>query len=349
MGDFLKNLNADQKGALVTQALKLAPAIISFGAAKKAKDQQRQYLDDITKLEKNRQQLTNPFINLSNPYANLSVATKAAEMQAEQTDIALANTLDSLRKTGAGGATALAQAALKSKQGITASIQQQEVANEKLRAQGQMQVDIAKAKGESWKMGMQERREEIQLDRLQSLADLEAQRRAEAFGTGIQALTSGISGAAEALIKPKATPPLTIEEQMEMDKNKDLLLTPRPGVTSNQPEAQLQKQKVGIDPLADFEGTEAFTSRVPTIGLQRINNLPQISRVSGLQGVGSEYGGVPMEGQVPFIQPQVNFIPPALQSFTPSNSPFYNPIDQMQGYDLGQTTIDPLTGLTITQ
>ena len=60
---------------------------------------------------------------MSNPFANLSVATQAAEMQIEESDIALANTLDTLRATGAsaGGATALAQAALKSKQGVTSS------------------------------------------------------------------------------------------------------------------------------------------------------------------------------------------------------------------------------------
>jgi len=60
---------------------------------------------------------------ISNPYANLSVATKAAEMQAEEADISLANTLDTIRQTGmgAGGATALAQAAAKSKSEVSAS------------------------------------------------------------------------------------------------------------------------------------------------------------------------------------------------------------------------------------
>ena len=38
---------------------------------------------------------------------------------------------------GAGGATALAQAAAQSKQGISASIEQQETQNQKLRAQGE--------------------------------------------------------------------------------------------------------------------------------------------------------------------------------------------------------------------
>jgi hypothetical protein len=63
-------------------------------------------------------------------------------MQIEQADISLANTLDTLRATGAGagGATALAQAALKSKKGVAAGIEQQEAGNEKLRAQGEAQL-----------------------------------------------------------------------------------------------------------------------------------------------------------------------------------------------------------------
>tara|TARA_Y100000401_G_scaffold81123_1_gene66508 strand:+ start:10135 stop:10875 length:741 start_codon:yes stop_codon:yes gene_type:complete len=83
---------------------------------------------------------------MRNPYANLGVATQAAEIQAEESDIALASTLDTMRATGAGagGATALAQAALKSKRGIAANIESQEAANEKLRAQGESQLQQAK-------------------------------------------------------------------------------------------------------------------------------------------------------------------------------------------------------------
>ena len=75
------------------------------------------------------------------------MATQAAEIQMEQTDIALANTLDTIRATGggAGGATALAQAALQSKKGVAASIEQQEVQNEKLRAQGEANLQSQKA------------------------------------------------------------------------------------------------------------------------------------------------------------------------------------------------------------
>lgn len=84
--------------------------------------------------------------SITNPFDNLGVATQAAEIKMEQTDIALANTLDTLRSTGAsaGGATALAQAALQSKKGIAASIEGQEAQNEKLRAQGEQTANQQK-------------------------------------------------------------------------------------------------------------------------------------------------------------------------------------------------------------
>ena len=66
----------------------------------------------------------------NNPFNSLGVATGAAEMQAEQTDLALANTLDTIRASGAsaGGATALARMAMESKKGISADIEKQEAA-----------------------------------------------------------------------------------------------------------------------------------------------------------------------------------------------------------------------------
>ena len=110
---------------------------------------------------------------LSNPYASLGVATQAAEIQMEQTDMALANTLDTLRSTGAsaGGATALAQAALQSKKGVAASIEQQEAQNDKLRAQGEQQL-------QQQKMSEQQR--------LQSIAISEGQRVQSADAAGQQ-------------------------------------------------------------------------------------------------------------------------------------------------------------------
>jgi len=107
--------------------------------------------------------------NLSNPFAQLGVATKAAEIQIEQSDIALANTLDTLRATGAGagGATALAQAALQGKKGVAASIENQEAQNEKARAQGEANLN-------QQKMSEQQRLQNIAISEGQRLQTADA-------------------------------------------------------------------------------------------------------------------------------------------------------------------------------
>lgn len=145
-------------------------------------------------LERNRQDIPNPYENIQdlshmirNPYANLSVATGAAEMQAEQADISLANVLDTLRASGssAGGATALAQAALRSKKGISADIQRQEAQNARLRAQGEasmqqlrmaekQRLQNAGVQGSLFTYGEQDKREMQQLDRSQNRINQEA-------------------------------------------------------------------------------------------------------------------------------------------------------------------------------
>ena len=194
----------------VTQAIaKSVPAIMGMHQANKAKnalegtDGKPGYLQKLENLERDRQELVNPYATVSNPFANLQVATKAAEMQAEQSDIALANTLDTLRQTGGGGATALAQAALRSKQGISASIQQQEAQNQRLQAQGEQRMQQLKAEGELRMMSAQERREEAQLDRLQGQIDLAQQQRAASSGVAAAAGGSALGGLAS-LMKPIA-------------------------------------------------------------------------------------------------------------------------------------------------
>jgi hypothetical protein len=164
-------------------------------AAAKARDYEKQ----LSAAEANRQEIINPYEGvrdlssmITNPFANLQVATKAAEMQAQQSDIALASTLDTLRAggVGAGGATALAQAALQSKQGIASSIEQQEAQNAQLRAQGeqsmqqiQMQeaarVQEAQVAGKQFVFGATESRESEKLDRLQGMTDRYANQAAQ--------------------------------------------------------------------------------------------------------------------------------------------------------------------------
>ncbi len=129
--------------------------------------------DQIKNLVKNRQAAINPYAGMTNEMANLGVATKAAEFQAEQSDIALANTLDAMRASGsgAGGATALAQAALQSKKGISASLQQQEASNQKAAAQGAQNLANMQAEGEKFKFGKVEARENAEINRQSALLD----------------------------------------------------------------------------------------------------------------------------------------------------------------------------------
>ncbi len=114
---------------------------------------------------------------VTNPYANLGVATEAAEIQMEQTDIALANTLDTIAATGAGagGATALAQAALQSKRGVSADIQRQEAQNQKLRAQGDQQVSQQLLSLEQQKLSLEGKKIDIEGQAISAEASVAAQ------------------------------------------------------------------------------------------------------------------------------------------------------------------------------
>lgn len=206
--------------------------LISGFGAKKAEKAAQAEKDRINRalnlFEQNRQAVINPYEDvtsltgliddmrddLSNPFANLGVATSAAEIQMEQTDIALANTLDTLQATGAsaGGATALAQAARASKKDVAANIEQQEAANEKAAAQGEQalqakqiqltqmemseeaRIQNAQAQGKQFMFGAQEARDMATLDRMQGGIDQANQNAANANMAGAQATAGMISG-----------------------------------------------------------------------------------------------------------------------------------------------------------
>jgi hypothetical protein len=221
---------------IVGGAASVVSGIFGMSSAKKARraaerDASRRQAE-LTALENNRQAIINPYAGVkdlsglakdlsgmvSNPYANLGVATQAAKFQAEQTDMALASSLDTLRETGlsAGGATALAQAALQSKQGISASIEQQEASNEKLRAQGQQQLEQiqmseagriqgvqmseagrmqeADVAGKQFVFGQQEAREMQKMDRVAGQLAGAQGRAAQARADQTGALTGMIGG-----------------------------------------------------------------------------------------------------------------------------------------------------------
>jgi hypothetical protein len=222
---------------IIAAAFSLGSGLYAAGkarrAASRARGQKIQAENYLKQLESSRQKIINPFRNVknlsdlavdlsdmvSNPFANLGVATSAAEIQIEQADMSLANALDTLRATGAsaGGATALAQAALKSKKGVAANIEQQEMQNEKLSAQGEQQMERlqmqeaariqgisisegqrlqnAEAQGEQFMFSTREGRQMQQMNRAAGMADRYAQQEMQ---SGINA-TAAMSGAVSAL------------------------------------------------------------------------------------------------------------------------------------------------------
>jgi hypothetical protein len=182
-------------GLGVGAAANITGAIVSSSRAKKrlkeAESNRRTAQNRLNALESDRQDIVNPFAaakdlsgDISNPFANLTVATGAAEIQMQQSDAALANTLDTLRATGAGagGATALAKAALQSKRGVAANIEQQEVQNQKMAAEGEMNLQTqvlsekkrmqqADAEGRKFVYDEREEREITAMDRAQNNID----------------------------------------------------------------------------------------------------------------------------------------------------------------------------------
>ena len=191
----------------------------------------------ITNIENNRQAVINPYSGvtslagmaenlsgqMSNPMASLGVATQAAEIQMEQTDIALANTLDTLQAAGAsaGGATALAQAAARGKKSVAASIETQEAANEKAKAQGEQdlqkrqiaeetrmqegniadatRVQDAGAKGAMYRFEAQENRTNSKLDRLSGQQDQTRMDQRQAEQNKVQANAAIVGGVSDTI------------------------------------------------------------------------------------------------------------------------------------------------------
>ena len=206
-------------------------------AQRRAAKQAKMFQAKLDNLEANRQAIIDPWAGITdlsgiaidrsgmmtNTYSNLSVATQAAEMQIEEADIALANTLDTLMATGsgAGGATALAQAAKRSKKEVSAGIEQQEAANEKLRAQGEEsleqrrvaekqrlegiqisqadKVQQARAQGQQFMFGQREQREQVQLDRVSNQLENANMAMAQAQADGTAALPGMIGGVMSSL------------------------------------------------------------------------------------------------------------------------------------------------------
>jgi len=208
--------------AVAVGVASLAGSAIAAGAANKqgrrAAGRARDAQNRMEAREAQLQDVINPYDQMTdlsslikNPMANLQVATEAAAFQAEQTDISLANSLDQSRSFGfgGGGATALAQAALQSKRGISANIQQQEARNEMLRAQGEQGAMMARlgegrrmqsmiTEGRAYEFNVQEGRDQAYLDRQAGIATGERGSANKLFGQSASIIGQAIPNAVTA-------------------------------------------------------------------------------------------------------------------------------------------------------
>jgi len=185
---------------------------VKKGKSNKELDEAADALDQINALKESRQDVIDKSDDIralkaevNNPYANLSVATQAAEMQAEQTDMALANSLDAMMSSGAsaGGATALARAAMQSKKGIAASIETQESANIMKAAEGEEKAAAERMALEKGALAeevnvynRQEQRDLDELARLEEKEDYHTMRGDNLSDASTEAFMSGLSGSA---------------------------------------------------------------------------------------------------------------------------------------------------------
>ena len=127
----------------------------------KAYREQAQGVADKTRKQYEDFEFSNPFENMENRFEDMTVDMRAAEFQTPQVQQQRANIMQGLRgAAGSSGVDGLAQALANQgqmqNQQISASIGQQEAANQKMRAQGQLQVqkgaadiDTAKATGQT--------------------------------------------------------------------------------------------------------------------------------------------------------------------------------------------------------
>ena len=146
-----------QYGFLAGLGAKLLPSLIGgigsmFGGRKRRNEFNRAKGDfDAAKASFKNFEFENLYSNLENPFEDLRVSTEAAEFQSQQLQQQSAQTLAALRGAGGGSgaaaiATSLAQSQARNQQRIAADLAKQEVANERLAAQGLFSLQQAEAK-----------------------------------------------------------------------------------------------------------------------------------------------------------------------------------------------------------
>lgn len=135
-------------GSIIGGAAQVAGSLVGGGARRReqraARAEFQQQRDALANT-----QFTNQFAGLENVAEDLTVNQQASQFQAQQTDAALAQGLDAIVASGGGGggAQAIAQAALQSKQNISADLARQEQKNQAIRTQEASRLQTLEARG----------------------------------------------------------------------------------------------------------------------------------------------------------------------------------------------------------
>ena len=135
-------------GSIIGGATQIVGSMIGGGARRREQRAARADFQQQQEAFKNTQ-FTNQFAGLENMAEDLTVNQQASQFQAQQTDAALAQGLDAIVAGGGGGggAQAIAQAALQSKQNISADLAKQEARNQALAVQEGSRLQTLEARG----------------------------------------------------------------------------------------------------------------------------------------------------------------------------------------------------------
>ena len=180
-----------------------------FGRKKRKREQREaRKAQEASRAAYMQQEYTNPYADMENPYEDLTINQQQAQFQAQQGAQQRADILGGLRGTAGGaGVAGLAQAmagqAALGTQRISASIGQQEAMNQRLRAQGAMQVQRMEAAGEESVSRREQQRMEtlygMDMSRVTAANKARQQARQQmiaGIGQGLGTIAGGMGGGA---------------------------------------------------------------------------------------------------------------------------------------------------------
>jgi len=193
LGQSIKNTAQDDPGAFGQIAQGLAGVAGGIIGSRARRQEQRAARAELAQQRRAYEQFEfkDPYANLTNPFEDLTVNQQQAQFVAQQQQQALAGTLSGLSGAAGGSGIAalaqtLAQQQSRNLQATSASIGQQEAANQMARARGQENLERARAMG-------QQALEAKEFGRTETLFGMAQQRKAAA-DEARRAATEGLVG-----------------------------------------------------------------------------------------------------------------------------------------------------------